>query len=112
MRCSLSGLRTAFGSESAFRQEVALAVLLIPIAVVLPFSAIERFLLVGTMLLVLIVELLNTAIEITLDRVSTDQHPMTEAAKDIGSAAVLLSLILLAIAWASIAGPVIVGLML
>jgi len=112
MRCSLAGLRIAFTNESAFRQEVALAAVLIPAAVVLPFSAIERFLLVGAVLLVLIVELLNTAIEIALDRISTDQHRLTGAAKDIGSAAVLLSFIVMAIAWASIAAPVILGLIL
>ena len=112
MRCSLAGLRTAFTSENAFRQEVALAALLIPVAAVLPFSAIERFLLVGSVLLVLIVELLNTALEIALDRVSTEPHPLTAAAKDIGSAAVLLALVVLALAWASIAGPVILGMAL
>jgi len=112
LQCSLAGLRAAYENERAFRQEIALAVLLMPLAVALPLSAIERFLLVGSVLLVLIVELLNTAIEMALDRVSLEQHPLTAAAKDIGSAAVLLSLVVLVIAWASIAGPVIAGLMI
>ena len=112
LRCSLAGLRIAYASERAFRQEIVLGTLLILLAIVLPFSAIERFLLVGAVLLVLIVELLNTAIEIALDRISLEQHPLTAAAKDIGSAAVFLSLIVLVTAWASIAGPVIAGLVL
>jgi diacylglycerol kinase (ATP) len=111
MACSLRGVRAAFTSERAFRQEIAVAAILIPAACALPFSAIERLALVGSVLLVLVVELLNTAIEKTLDRLSTETHPLTGAAKDMGSAAVLLAIVIMILAWLSIAGPVIVGLL-
>ena len=90
---SLSGLGEAFRCEDAFRQETLLAVFLIPLAAWLPVGGIGRALMIASVLLVLIVELLNSAIEATVDRVSLDRHHLAKRAKDLGSAAVLLALI-------------------
>jgi diacylglycerol kinase (ATP) len=108
---SLSGLRIAFNHESAFRQEIAIAVVLIPLACFLPVGAAERILLIGTVLLLLIVELLNSSVEAAIDRIGFDTHRLSKRAKDLGSAAVFLTLVLLAITWGLIAGPTIVSLM-
>ena len=97
-RFSVEGFRSAY-SEAAFRQELALAVVLIPLGLYLGNTAVARALLVGSILLVLIVELLNSAIEATVDRVSLDDHPLAKRAKDIGSAAVTLSLVNVAVVW-------------
>lgn len=93
------GLRGAFQSEAAFRQELALAGVLIPVALWLGDTPIERALLVLPVLLILIVELLNTGIEKAIDRVGTERHPLSGFAKDLGSAAVFVSFLLLAIVW-------------
>jgi diacylglycerol kinase (ATP) len=97
---SLSGLRAAFRHEDAFRQEVALAVVLIPAAFLLPVAATARALLLASVFLVLIVELLNTAVESVVDRISLENHELAKRAKDIGSAAVMLSLACMTIVWA------------
>ncbi len=96
---SLAGLRAAIRYEDAFRQEVLLALILIPIALFLPVSGIGKALMTGSILLVLIVELINSAIEATVDRISLENHQLAKRAKDIGSAAVLLSLINAATVW-------------
>ena len=96
---SASGLWEAFRNEAAFRQELLLAVILIPIALFSHRSGSEKALLVGSVMLVLIVELLNSAIENLTDRVSLEIHPLAKRAKDLGSAAVLLSLLALAMVW-------------
>jgi diacylglycerol kinase (ATP) len=96
---SLAGLRDAWRHESAFRQEVLLAVVLIPIACVVPMAPPERALLIGSVLLVMIVELLNSSVEAAIDRISFDHHSLSKRAKDIGSAAVFVSLLLLALVW-------------
>jgi diacylglycerol kinase (ATP) len=106
---SLSGLRIAFTHESAFRQEVALAVVLIPLACVVRVSAVERVLLIGSVLFVLVVELLNSGVEAAVDRIGFDTHRLAKRAKDLGSAAVLVALIMLAVTWASIAVPSLAG---
>lgn len=98
---SAAGLTAALRYESAFRQELALASLLFPAALWLGTSWIERSLLIGTVLLVLIVELLNSGIEAVVDRVSLDLHELSKRAKDYGSAAVLLSLLLCGGVWVS-----------
>lgn len=100
---SLAGLRTAWKSEAAFRQEVGLCVVLVPAALWLGRSALERALLIGVCLLVLVVELLNTAIELVVDRVGTDHHALSGKAKDVGSAAVFVSLVLTLVVWGLIA---------
>jgi diacylglycerol kinase (ATP) len=96
---SLRGLSGAFRDEAAFRQELALAVLLIPLGLWLGHGAIERVLLVAPVLLILIVELLNSAIEATVDRIGPERHVLAGLAKDIGSAAVLMSFVLLGVVW-------------
>jgi diacylglycerol kinase (ATP) len=107
---SLSGLALAFRHESAFRQEILLAIVLIPAACFLPASAIERVLLIGSVLLVLIVELLNSSVEAAVDRIGLDTHHLSKRAKDLGSAAVLLSLGVLLLTWLLLAGPVLLRL--
>ena len=99
LRYSLAGLRAAFKHEDAFRQEVALAAILIPLALFLPASGVGRALMIASVLLVMIVELLNSAIEATVDRVSIENHPLAKRAKDIGSAAVLFALLNVGIVW-------------
>jgi diacylglycerol kinase (ATP) len=89
---SLAGLTAAYRHEDAFRQEVMLACLLVPLALILPTTGQGKALMIASVLLVLIVELLNSAIEATVDRVSLDHHLLAKRAKDIGSAAVMISL--------------------
>jgi diacylglycerol kinase (ATP) len=97
---SLSGLSAAFKHEDAFRQEVLLAILLIPIALFSPATGLGKALMVASILLVLVVELLNSAIEAAVDRISLENHRLAKRAKDIGSAAVMLSLVNVATVWA------------
>lgn len=96
---SLAGLRSAFKNEDAFRQEVFLSVLLIAAAFFLDVAALERALMIFSVLLVLVVELLNSAIEAAVDRVSLEHHSLSKRAKDIGSAAVFVSLVNVALVW-------------
>jgi diacylglycerol kinase (ATP) len=96
---SLSGLKIAFEHESAFRQEVALAVVLVPVACIVAVSPVERVLLLGSVLFVFVVELLNSSVEAAIDRISFDTHRLSKRAKDLGSAAVLVALLMLAITW-------------
>lgn len=100
---SAQGLRTAYRTESAFRQEVWLVALALPLAFWLGRQWIEVLLLIGCLLLLLIVELLNSAIEATVDRVSFDIHELAKRAKDYGSAAVFIALLLCASVWLTVA---------
>jgi diacylglycerol kinase (ATP) len=100
MGASARGFRGAFRDEAAFRQELALALVVIPTGLVLGRNGVERALLTAPMLLVLVVELLNSAVEATVDRIGLEHHELAGLAKDLGSAAVLLSLALLAVVWA------------
>jgi diacylglycerol kinase (ATP) len=100
---SLAGLRAAYRHEDAFRQEVRLAAILLPLAFVIPTSGIGRALLIGSVLLVLMIELLNSSIEATVDRISLEDHRLAKRAKDIGSAAVLVSLLNFAAVWLLVA---------
>ena len=102
---SLAGLQDAWTHESAFRQEILLAAVLVPAACIVHVGAVERALLIGSVLLVLIVELLNTSVEAAIDRISFDHHSLSKRAKDIGSAAVFVALVLLAVVWALILPP-------
>ena len=99
---SMAGLKAAYRCEDAFRQEVWLAVVLLPIAFLLPVSAVAQGLMAASVLLVLVVELLNSAVEAVVDRVSLENHRLAKRAKDIGSAAVLMSLLLVVVVWASV----------
>ena len=96
---SMAGLRAAYQSEAAFRQELLLAAGLIPLAIIMPVGGIGKALMIGSVLLVLIVELLNSAMEMLADRVSTETHDLIKKAKDIGSAAVLVALINVPAVW-------------
>ncbi|MCX7167441.1 MAG: diacylglycerol kinase [Rhodocyclales bacterium] len=96
---SLSGLHAAYLNEDAFRQESLLAAVLIPIALALPLPGISKALMIASVLLVLVVELLNSAIEAAIDRISLDRHRLSKRAKDIGSAAVLIALINVLTTW-------------
>ncbi len=96
---SLAGFRAAYKHEDAFRQEIHLAAIMIPLALWLPASHMGKALMIGSVLLVIMIELLNSAIEATVDRISLENHDLAKRAKDIGSSAVLVSLINLAIVW-------------
>jgi diacylglycerol kinase (ATP) len=96
---SVAGLRAAYKHEDAFRQEVWLALVLIPLSFFLPATAIGKALMIGSVLLVIIVELLNSAIEAAVDRVSLENHKLSARAKDIGSAAVFVSLMNVLVVW-------------
>lgn len=96
---SMDGFKAAYQHEDAFRQEVWLSLVLIPLAFYLEAEALHRIFMVGSVLLVMIVELLNSAVEAVVDRVSIERHALAKRAKDIGSAAVLLALINLGVVW-------------
>jgi diacylglycerol kinase (ATP) len=104
-RYSFSGFKAAIAREAAFRQELALFVVLAPIGLWCGRTAVERVLLVGSLLVVLIVELLNSAIEALVNRIGTAPHELSAIAKDMGSAAVFVALALVVIVWALILVP-------
>lgn len=99
---SLEGLRAAFTHEAAFRTELIFAVVLIALTFLIETNGVGKAMLIGSVLMVLIVELLNSAIEVAVDHSSLEEHPLAKRAKDIGSAAVFVSLLLLAVVWALI----------
>ncbi len=96
---SLEGLKAAFLSEPAFVIEVICCVIMIPMAILLPLSLLYKALLLSSLFLVLMMELINSAIEAVVDRISLDKHPLSKKAKDVGSAGVLLSLINAGVVW-------------
>lgn len=96
---SLAGFRAAYKHEDAFRQEIHLAIVLIPLALWLPVTHMAKAMMIGSVLLVIMVELLNSAIEAAVDRISLDNHDLAKRAKDIGSSAVLVSLINVVLVW-------------
>ena len=98
-RHSFAGLRSAIRDEAAFQQELILALVLIPVAVWLGDNGVERALMIGSLLVVLIVELINSAIETVVDRIGTEFHDLSGRAKDLGSAAVFISLIAVPVVW-------------
>lgn len=102
---SWAGLKSAFRHEAAFRQELALCLMLIPLAIWLGQSGIERALLIGSLLLVIIVELINSAIEAVVDRFGGEQHELSGRAKDIGSAAVFVGLLNVIVVWGLVLIP-------
>jgi diacylglycerol kinase (ATP) len=108
---SAAGFRTAWRNEHAFRQELLLAVPGTVIALMLPVARLEKLLLVAVLVLVLIVELLNSAIESVVDRISLESHPLSKNAKDIGSAAVFLALALATITWLVVLLPLVLPLL-
>ena len=96
---ALQGLHEAWQHEDAFRQEVLVAVVAIPVALLLPASSLGQALMIASILLVLIVELLNSALETAVDHTSLEQHPLAKRAKDIASAAVFLSILNALVIW-------------
>ena len=100
MGYAIAGLKSACQHEHAFRQELVVAVIGTIIALVLPVSAFQKLFLIGVLVFVLIVELFNSAIEAVVDRVSLERHPLSKNAKDMGSAAVMLAILLAAACWA------------
>jgi diacylglycerol kinase (ATP) len=96
---SIAGTLAAFKHEDAFRQEVVLAVVLTPIALYFGESALDQALMISSLIFIIIVELLNSSIEATVDRISVKHHKLAKRAKDIGSAAVFFSLINAAVIW-------------
>lgn len=106
IRYSRQGLGHAVRHEAAFRQELMACCVLVPLAIWLPLPLVEKLLLFGSMALVLITEVINSAIEAVVDRVSLDRHPLAGRAKDLGSAAVMIAMVWCGIVWFSLAGPV------
>jgi diacylglycerol kinase (ATP) len=97
--CSMSGFKFVFQHEAAFRQELFLAIILTPCAFWLTDSLVRQLCLLGSLMLVLIVEIVNTAIEVVIDRISDEIHPLSKYAKDLGSAAVFLALTFAGLTW-------------
>ncbi|MEN9865550.1 MAG: hypothetical protein RL748_1140 [Pseudomonadota bacterium] len=100
MKNSMAGIAMAWKIEHAFRQELVLVVIGVAVALFLPISAFQKLALIAVLILVLIVELINSAIEAVVDRVSLDRHPLSKNAKDFGSAAVFFALLLAGLTWA------------
>ena len=100
---SAQGIAAAWRHEAAFRQEIALTIVMIPAGIWLGRTALERTMLIGVCILVLIIELLNSAVEAAIDRHGHEQHELSGRAKDLGSAAVLLGLILVVMVWGAVA---------
>jgi diacylglycerol kinase (ATP) len=98
-RYSIAGLRSAFASEEAFRLEVLTLVILTPLAFYLGQTAVEQILMIGSVMLLMIIELLNTAVEAVVDRIGSEYHELSRQAKDIGSAAVFIGMALVALVW-------------
>jgi len=96
---SMKGLRAAFKHESAFRQETALLIILLPIAILLGRTIVDYSILIGSLLLVMIVELLNSGLEAVVDRISDEHHKLAGRAKDMGSAAVFIALLNVIVIW-------------
>ncbi|MEH6435092.1 diacylglycerol kinase [Massilia sp. DD77] len=106
---SVQGLKHAWRSEHAFRQELMVSIPAMCVAALLPVPILQKLALVFVLAFVLVVELLNSAIEAVVDRISLERHPLSKNAKDLGSAAVFVSVIVAALTWAAILAPVILG---
>lgn len=104
---SWCGLVYAFQEESAFRQELTLFAVLAPLACFLPVSHLEKALLIASLIMVLVVELLNSSVEAAIDRISFDHHDLSKRAKDFGSAAVMLALLIAVLMWAAVCFPIV-----
>ena len=109
---SLQGFRAAWQNEAAFREEAMLTIVLTPVALLLHVTGLEKLLLILSLLLLVLVELLNSAVEAVVDRIGPEIHPLSGRAKDLGSAAVLIACLILGLAWLFIAVPAVLGLIL
>jgi diacylglycerol kinase (ATP) len=105
---SWCGIVYAFQEESAFRQELVLLIALTPVALFLPVSPIEKCVLIVSLIMVLVVELLNSSVEAAIDRISFDHHDLSKRAKDFGSAAVMLALFVAMLLWLTICAPLVI----
>ncbi len=106
LRYSYEGFRHAIAKEAAIREELIALAILVPVSAMLPVTDVEHLLLVFSMMLVVLVEFVNSAIEATVDRVSLELHPLSKQAKDLASAAVGISVLMTGLCWTVIAGPV------
>lgn len=106
---SWCGIVYAFEEESAFRQELTLLIALAPVALFLPINPIEKCALITSLIMVLVVELLNSSVEAAIDRISFDHHDLSKRAKDFGSAAVMLALLIAALLWITICTPIVMN---
>lgn len=104
---SWCGLVYAFLEESAFRQELTLFALLTPVAFFLPTTHLEKALLISSLIMVLVVELLNSSVEAAIDRISFEHHDLSKRAKDFGSAAVMLALVITLLMWSAVCIPLV-----
>ena len=104
---SWCGLVYAFMEESAFRQELTLFALLTPLAIFMPINYLEKALLISSLIMVLVVELLNSSVEAAIDRISFEHHDLSKRAKDFGSAAVMLALFIAILLWAAVSIPLV-----
>jgi diacylglycerol kinase (ATP) len=102
---SRDGIQAAWANEAAFREEILLAAIAIPLAIYFGKTGVDRSLLIGSIILILIVEIINSAIEAIVDKASPEKHELAKRAKDMGSAAVLFSLINAAVVWACVLWP-------
>ena len=109
---SLQGFRAAWQNEAAFREEAMLTIVLTPVALLLPVTGVEKLLLILSLLLLVLVGLLNSAVEAVVDRIGPEIHPLSGRAKDLGSAAVLIACLILGLTWLFIALPAVLGLFL
>ena len=109
---SLQGFRAAWQNEAAFREEAMLTIVLTPVALLLPVTGLEKLLLILSLLLLVLVELLNSAVEAVVERIGPEIHPLSGRAKDLGSAAVLIACLILGLTWLFIAVPAVLGLIL
>ena len=107
LRFSMAGFRHAVAHETAVREELIALLVLVPISVALPVTQVEHLLLVLPLMLLVTIELLNSAIERTIDRHSVEHHPLAGQAKDMGSAAVFVAVLMAGLSWTAIAGPVV-----
>lgn len=107
---SYAGLRHAISHDSAIRQVLAALAIFVPISVLLPISDIEHLILVISLMLVVLVEVINSAIEAAVDRISLESHPLSKQAKDLGSVAVGIAVLMSGLCWLVIAGPVVLRL--
>ncbi len=107
MKNSLNGFRVAIREESAFRQELTLAAILVPCGIFVPVAPVERVALLASVMLVLMVEMLNSSVEAAIDRISLERHELSKRAKDFGSAAVMLALGVCLLTWGLIVGPMV-----
>jgi diacylglycerol kinase (ATP) len=110
-RNTCTGFRHALRNEVAIREELLLMVVLVPVSIAVHVTKVEHLILILSMMLVLLVEFMNSAIESTIDRVSLEQHPLSARAKDLASAAVFIALLMCAVSWAVIVGPLLVTAM-